>query len=44
MPEKNRRDRFMQLAAQHPDWVVGFADKTWWTRVTQPALHSWTTG
>lgn len=25
----------------HPDWVLGFGDETWWTRVTQPALHSW---
>jgi DDE superfamily endonuclease len=32
------------LAAQHPDWVVGFADEIWWSRVTHPALHSWTAG
>jgi hypothetical protein len=24
--------------------VVGFADETWWSRVTHPALHSWTVG
>jgi hypothetical protein len=29
------------LAAPHPDWVLGFADETWWTRVSQPSLHSW---
>jgi hypothetical protein len=23
---------------------VGFADETWWSRVTHPALHSWTAG
>jgi hypothetical protein len=34
----------MPLAPPHPDGVVGVADETWWTRVTQPALHSWTTG
>jgi hypothetical protein len=34
----------MQLAAQHPDWVLGFADETWWSRLAHPALHSWTTG
>jgi hypothetical protein len=31
----------MRLAAQHPDWGLGFADETWWSRVAQPALHSW---
>jgi hypothetical protein len=23
---------------------VGFADETWWSRLAQPALHSWTAG
>jgi DDE superfamily endonuclease len=32
----------MHLAAQHPDGVLGFADETWWSRLAQPALHSWT--
>jgi DDE superfamily endonuclease len=32
------------LAAQHADWVLGFADETWWSRLAHPALHSWTTG
>jgi transposase len=32
----------IRLAAQHPDWVLSFADETWWSRVAQPALHSWT--
>ena len=26
---------------QHPDWVLGFEDEVWWSRVAQPALHSW---
>jgi hypothetical protein len=34
----------MRLAAEHPDWVLGFADETWWSRLAQPALHSWTEG
>lgn len=34
----------MHLAAQHTDWVLGFADETWWSRVTHPTLHSWTAG
>jgi transposase len=32
------------LAAQHPDWAVGFADETWWSRVARPALHTWSEG
>jgi hypothetical protein len=32
----------MQLAAQHPDWVLGFIDETWWSRLAQPSLHTWT--
>jgi predicted ATPase len=34
----------MRLAAQHADWVLGFVDETWWSRLAQPALHSWTAG
>jgi hypothetical protein len=30
------------LAEQRPDWVVGFEDETWWSRMAQPALHTWT--
>jgi len=28
----------------HPDWVLGFADETWWSRLTQPQMHTWTDG
>jgi DDE superfamily endonuclease len=31
----------MRLAAWHPDWVLGFADATWWSRVAHPPLHAW---
>lgn len=34
----------MRLAAQHADWTLGFLDETWWSRLAQPALHSWTAG
>jgi hypothetical protein len=34
----------MRLAARHPDWVLGFADETWWSRLAQPALHTWAMG
>jgi DDE superfamily endonuclease len=30
------------LAATHPSWVLGFEDEVWWSRLAQPALHSWT--
>jgi transposase len=30
------------LAATHPDWVLGFQDETWWSRLALPALHAWT--
>jgi len=32
------------LAEQRPDWAVGFEDETWWSRLAQPALHTWTAG
>jgi hypothetical protein len=30
------------VAARHPDWVVGFQDECWWTRLAQPDLFAWT--
>jgi hypothetical protein len=32
----------MRLARDNPDWAIGFEDETWWSRVAQPALNSWT--
>jgi hypothetical protein len=29
------------LAAQRPDWAVGYEDETWWSRLARPALHAW---
>jgi hypothetical protein len=26
----------------HPDWVWGFEDEVWWSRLAQPNLHAWT--
>jgi transposase len=40
--KKKRRDRWMTLAEQHPDWAVGFQDETWWSRLTHPNAHAWT--
>ncbi len=25
----------------HMDWVLGFEDETWWSRLEQPQMHSW---
>jgi transposase len=30
------------LAKSHPDWVLGYQDETWWSRLAQPSLHAWT--
>ena len=31
------------MAARHSDWVVGYADEVWWSRLAQPAMHAWGT-
>ncbi len=31
----------MRLVQTHPDWLLGFEDEVWWSRVTQPHLHAW---
>jgi hypothetical protein len=30
------------LAESHPEWVLGFQDECWWSRLAQPHLHTWT--
>ncbi len=25
----------------HPEWVLGFEDEVWWSRLAHPALHAW---
>lgn len=29
------------MAEQHPDWVLGVSDETWWSRFARPHLHTW---
>jgi hypothetical protein len=41
-PKKRARDRLIRLAQTHPRWVLGFGDETWWSRLAQPAMHTWT--
>jgi len=43
-PKKKSRDRLIRLAAAHPDWVLGYEDETWWSRLARPALHAWSEG
>jgi len=30
------------VAERHPDWVLGFADETWWSRFARPHQHTGT--
>lgn len=39
--KKAARARLLRLADSHPDWVLGFQDETWWSRLAQPAVHTW---
>jgi transposase len=31
----------MRAAAAHPQWVAGFADEAWWSRLAPPDLSAW---
>src|SRR5437764_3490215 len=42
--KKARRDRLIEVSAKHPDWVLGFVDEVWWSRLQRPRMHSWTLG
>jgi DDE superfamily endonuclease len=42
--EKKTRDRLIRLAAAHREWVLGYQDETWWSRLARPAMHAWTDG
>lgn len=32
----------MNWVENQADWVLGFADECWWSRVTDPNCHTWT--
>jgi transposase len=42
--KKARRDRFLRLASKHPEWVVGFLDEVWWSRLARPPVRAWSAG
>lgn len=35
------RDRLLRLAQRHPEWLLGFEDEVWWSRLARPTLHAW---
>jgi transposase len=39
--KKARRERLIRLAQAHPEWLLGFEDEVWWSRLAHPALHAW---
>jgi transposase len=40
--KKKQRDRLIQLCETQEEWVLGFMDEVWWSRLAQPQLKSWT--
>jgi transposase len=42
--KKARRDRFIELAPKHPEWVLGFLDEVWWSRLARPPVRAWSAG
>ncbi len=40
--KKRQRNRLLRLSEQHSDWVLGFLDEVWWSRLQDPMMHSWT--
>ena len=42
--KKHARDRLIRLGLAHPEWVLGFLDEVWWSRLTFPVGYSWEMG
>lgn len=32
----------IRIANNHADWVLGYLDEVWWSRLAQPNLNAWT--
>jgi transposase len=32
----------IRWAEKHPEWVLGYIDEVWWSRLAQPTVYSWT--
>ena len=39
--KKAKRDRLIRLAQRHPEWLLGFEDEVWWSRLAHPARYAW---
>jgi hypothetical protein len=39
--KKQQRNRLIALSEKHTDWVLGFMDEVWWSRLRDPMMHSW---
>jgi hypothetical protein len=39
-PRKKRRNALIALAQRY-GWEIGYLDEVWWSRLSQPNLHSW---
>lgn len=39
--KKRQRNRLLALSERHPDWLLGFVDEVWWSRLRDPMMHSW---
>ncbi|WP_199317047.1 hypothetical protein [Chroococcidiopsis sp [FACHB-1243]] len=39
--KKRQRNRLIELSEQNSDWMVGFLDEVWWSRLRDPMMHSW---
>ncbi len=39
--KKRQRNRLIELSEQNSDWILGFADEVWWSRLRDPMMHSW---
>lgn len=39
--KKAARDRLIRLSKSHKEWVLGFLDQTWWSRITQTLGYTW---
>ena len=42
--QKKARDRLIRMAESHYDWVLGYSDEVWWSRLRRPRLSSWADG
>lgn len=42
--KKQQRDRLIEKARKRPDWELGFLDEVWWSRLSQPQMHTWSNG